>query len=70
MKQIKNIRNNHKEETIQLKSVSKLQLEEILTKIQTDELLEVTPKALRLRKSVLASNERRAMKRKGNNMDV
>eukprot|EP01084_Bolivina_argentea_P147841 258614_1 len=62
-KQVTNIRNVNKEETVQLKGARTLQLEEVLTRIQADELLEVTPKAIRLRKSYLSAGERKQLKR-------
>ena len=69
-KHLTNIRNNHKEETVVLKSASRLQLEEVLTRIQTDELLEVTPNAIRLRKTYLSSSQRKQLKRKGLSGDI
>jgi len=38
-------------------------LEEMITYISDDELVEVTPKSLRLRKKLLDSNERKRMSR-------
>ena len=64
-KQLTNIRSNSKEETVHLKSAQRLQLDEILTKIQTDELLEVTPKSIRLRKAHLSASVRKSLKKKG-----
>lgn len=69
-KQLTNIRNNHKEETVVLKSASRLQLEQVLTRIQSDELCEVTPTAIRLRKVHLSSSERKQLKRKGLTADL
>eukprot|EP01084_Bolivina_argentea_P014128 26415_1 len=64
-KHLTNIRSVNKEETVQLKSVRTLHLDDVLTRIQSDELLEITPKAIRLRKLYLSSSERKQLKRKG-----
>jgi len=69
-KQVTNIRSNNKEDIVVLKCAQRLQLEQVLTRIQSDELLEVTPKALRLRKALLSNNERRQMKRKGKSTGI
>ena len=52
-KQLTNIRASGKDESIDLIPPRKLSLEQGLSYIQADELLEVTPKTLRLRKRVL-----------------
>ena len=64
-KQLTNVRSNTKEDTVHLKGAQRLQLEEILTRIQPDELLEVTPKSIRLRKAHLTQAERKQLKKKG-----
>ncbi|HET7616115.1 MAG TPA: hypothetical protein VFK27_04075, partial [Bacillales bacterium] len=49
---------------VTLKKSRKLSLEDALTYINYDELCEVTPKTIRLRKKILNKNEReRAVKR-------
>lgn len=52
-KQLTNIRASGKDEAIDLIPPRKLSLEQALSYIQEDELLEVTPKTLRLRKRIL-----------------
>ena len=52
-KQLTNIRAAGKDEAIDLIPPRKLSLEQALSYIQADELLEVTPKSLRLRKKIL-----------------
>ena len=52
-KQLTNIRAAGKDEAIDLIPPRKLSLEQALSYIQQDELLEVTPKSLRLRKKIL-----------------
>lgn len=52
-KQLTNIRAAGKDEAIDLIPPRKLSLEQALSYIQADELLEVTPKSLRLRKRIL-----------------
>ncbi len=52
-KQLTNIRASGKDEAIDLIPPRKLTLEQALAYIQADELLEVTPKSLRLRKKIL-----------------
>ena len=52
-KQLTNIRAAGKDEAIDLIPPRKLSLEQALAYIQSDELLEVTPKSLRLRKRIL-----------------
>jgi len=52
-KQLTNIRAAGKDEAIDLIPPRKMSLEQALSYIQSDELLEVTPKSLRLRKKIL-----------------
>lgn len=58
-KQLTNIRTTSKDEAIRLVPPMKMTLEQMISYIQEDELLEVTPKNLRLRKSELDANERK-----------
>jgi GTP-binding protein len=57
-KKLTNMRASTAEEGLQLLPVHRLSLEQSLEWIREDELLEVTPKSLRLRKRVLQSNMR------------
>lgn len=58
-KQLTNIRTTSKDEAIRLVPPLKMTLEQMISYIQDDELVEVTPKSLRLRKAVLDANERK-----------
>lgn len=64
-KQLTNIRASGSDEAIRLTPPKLMTLEEMITYISDDELVEVTPENLRLRKKILDSNERkRASKNK------
>ncbi len=58
-KQLTNIRAAGKDEAIRLTPPRKLSLEEAIAYINDDELVEVTPKSIRLRKRYLDANERK-----------
>lgn len=58
-KQLTNIRAAGKDDAIRLTPPRKLKLEQALTYIDDDELVEVTPNAIRLRKRYLDPNERK-----------
>ncbi|MEQ1790337.1 MAG: translational GTPase TypA [Rickettsiales bacterium] len=62
-KQLTNIRTTSKDEAIRLVPPLKMTLEQMISYIEYDELVEVTPKSLRLRKIALDSNERKKMTR-------
>jgi GTP-binding protein len=64
-KKLTNMRASTSEEGIHLLPVHKLSLEQALEWIREDELLEVTPQSLRLRKRVLAANVRPRYWQKG-----
>lgn len=59
MKALNNERNSNKDVTIVLKSPRKMSLEDCLDYINTDELVEVTPKSIRMRKKILNTAERK-----------
>lgn len=60
-----NVRSATKDETVRLKGARNMSLEESMTYIEDDELCEVTPTSVRLRKRVLNKSEReKAQKRK------
>ncbi|MEO0330018.1 MAG: translational GTPase TypA [Pseudomonadota bacterium] len=62
-KQLTNIRSSGKDDAVRLTPIVKKTLEQSLSYIGDDELVEVTPKSLRLRKSLLDPHERkRAMR--------
>jgi GTP-binding protein len=64
-KKLTNIRTTSKDEAVRLTPPIRMTLERALAWIQDDELVEVTPKSIRLRKAVLDPNDRkRAEKQK------
>ena len=70
-KQLTNMRSSASDEALRLEPVKKLTLEECLEFLDDDELLEVTPTSLRLRKIILDHTQRgRADFRKKNNIDL
>ena len=62
-KQLTNIRAAGKDEAVRLTPPIKMTLEKALAYIEDDELVEVTPKSIRLRKVYLDPNERKRMER-------
>jgi GTP-binding protein len=58
-KKLTNIRTTSKDEAVRLTPPIRMTLERALAWIQDDELVEVTPKSIRLRKSLLDPNERK-----------
>ena len=54
-----NIRSSNKDQTVVLKSPRKMSLEACLDYINSDELVEVTPTAFRMRKRILSTPERK-----------
>ena len=62
-KQLSNVRSKGADEKIVLVPPVKMTLEQMISYIQNDELVEVTPKSLRLRKSSLDANERKREQR-------
>jgi GTP-binding protein len=58
-KKLTNVRASGSDDAIQLTPVTPLTLERAIEFIREDELVEVTPKSIRLRKSVLAANRRK-----------
>ena len=64
-KQLTNVRASGTDENIQLTPAIKFTLEQALDFIEDDELVEVTPKHIRLRKKRLTENERKRYSRQG-----
>lgn len=62
-KQLTNMRTSSSDGTVQLTPYTELSLEQCIDFIEDDELLEVTPKNLRLRKKYLNPNERKRHKK-------
>ena len=58
-KQLTNVRASGKDEAVRLTPHRRMSLEQAIAYIQDDELVEVTPKSIRLRKAALDPNERR-----------
>ncbi|WP_347302239.1 translational GTPase TypA [Croceibacterium sp. TMG7-5b_MA50] len=65
-KQLTNFRASGKDEGIRLTPPRKMTLEQAIAYIQDDELVEVTPQSVRLRKRYLDPNERKRASRSGN----
>jgi GTP-binding protein len=64
-KQLTNIRAAGKDEAVRLTPPIKMTLEKALAYVEDDELVEVTPQAIRLRKSLLDPHERKRAERAG-----
>jgi GTP-binding protein len=62
-KKLTNIRTTSKDEAVRLTPPIRMTLERALAWIQDDELVEVTPKSIRLRKALLDPNERKRAER-------
>jgi len=58
-KKLTNIRTTSKDEAVRLTPPIRMTLEKALAYIQDDELVEVTPKSVRLRKLILDPNDRK-----------
>ena len=58
-KALNNERNSNKDVTVVLKTPRRMSLEDCLDYINTDELVEVTPKSIRMRKKILNTAERK-----------
>ncbi len=65
LKKLTNVRTTASDENIILKPIRKMTLEQALEYIEDDELVEVTPTSIRLRKSYLKETERRKHERSG-----
>jgi GTP-binding protein len=63
-KKLTNIRTHAKDEAVRLTPPLQMTLEKALAYIGDDELVEVTPKAIRLRKKLLDPNERKKEERR------
>ncbi len=65
-KQLTNVRASGKDEAVILVPPRKMSLEDMMAYINDDELVEVTPKSLRLRKRYLNPTDREVAKKKAN----
>jgi GTP-binding protein len=63
-KQLTNIRSSGKDESIRLTPPRRMTLEQAIAYIDDDEMVEVTPQSIRLRKTLLCPHERKKAKRK------
>jgi len=63
-KKLTNMRSSTSEATVTLRATKKLSLDQCIEFISEDELLEVTPKSIRLRKMELDANKRNAKKKR------
>src|SRR6476469_5709990 len=64
-KQLTNFRSTGKDDAIRLTPPRVMTLEQAIAYIDDDEMVEVTPKSIRLRKAILDPNERKKARRKG-----
>ncbi len=69
-KKLSNMRTTSSDENIQLETPRAITLEYALEYIEEDELIEVTPKSIRLRKRALAANDRKKITRAANRADA
>jgi GTP-binding protein len=69
-KKLTNIRTTAKDEAVRLTPPIRMTLEKALAYIQDDELVEVTPKSIRLRKKLLDPNERKRDERRKESEEV
>jgi GTP-binding protein len=63
LKHLTNMRAANKEQTVVLKAARKLSLEAAIEYIEDDELVEITPKSVRLRKKILEESMRKRSER-------
>ena len=63
-KQLTNFRSTGKDDAIRLTTPRKMSLEQAIAYIDNDEMVEVTPESIRLRKALLDPHERKKAKRK------
>ena len=68
-KQLTNIRAAGKDEAVRLTPPRRMSLEQAIAYIQDDELVEVTPKSIRLRKAILDPNDRKKAERAAKNAE-
>jgi GTP-binding protein len=62
-----NIRAAGSDEQIKLTPINPMSLEDAVAQARDDEIIEITPKSIRIRKLVLDRDERRRIKRKDKN---
>lgn len=64
-KKLTNMRSSTKDEAIQLTPFTPMTLERAIEFIKDDEMVEVTPKSIRLRKTILSAQQRKEYERQG-----
>lgn len=70
-KHVSNMRSSSSDEALRLIPIKRMSMEEMIEFISEDEILEVTPKSLRIRKAILNTNERsRAFSQSRKNKDA
>jgi GTP-binding protein len=69
-KKLTNIRTTSKDEAVRLTPPIRMTLEKALAYIDDDELVEVTPKSIRLRKKILDPNERKKEEKRRETLEV
>lgn len=70
LKQLGNFRVANKEQTVVLKAPRKMSLEVALEYIEDDELVEITPKNIRMRKRILSETERKKQERQSKDREA
>jgi GTP-binding protein len=65
MKKLTNMRSSNKDDSIQLTPVIPLTLEKAIEFIKDDEMVEVTPRSIRLRKTILSADKRHRLHANG-----
>jgi GTP-binding protein len=70
LKHLTNMRVSSKEQTVVLKAPRKMSLEQCLEYIEEDELVEVTPKTIRMRKKILDESMRKRAERQQRDKDA
>ncbi len=69
-KHLTNIRSSNKEATVTLKAARKMSLEEALEYVEDDELVELTPESIRLRKKILDEGMRKRADRQAKDRET
>jgi GTP-binding protein len=70
LKHLTNMRVSSKEQTVVLKAARKMSLEQCLEYIEEDELVELTPKNIRIRKKILDESMRKRAERQSKDKDA
>jgi GTP-binding protein len=67
LKELSNVRQVQKEEKSKVRNIVAMSLEELIAYVRDDEMIEVTPEAIRLRKKILDAQQRKREDRIGKN---